>query len=120
MLTSLPIWFFALNIFTACFGLIYYFTHAYSAKCSDPPIIKIMIALGFISCGVTLFFSIMMLYGVQKYMHMFLFFSWFSVFLSVPFLRRPRIINANKEEKVEDLALIEKPDDAIKRVERRA
>ena len=117
---AMPTWFFALNIVTACFGMIYYFTHAYSAKCSDPPMIKIMIALGFVSCGVTLFFSVMMLYEVQKYTHMFLFFSWFSVFLSVPFLRRPRIISMQQEERVEDLALIEKPDDVIKRVEKKA
>jgi hypothetical protein len=58
----------------------------------------------------------MMLYAERKYTDMFLFFSWFSVFLSVPFLRQPRVVRKTDIVKAEDMALIEKPDDLIKKV----
>jgi len=109
MLIHIPNWFFVLNVLTACFGVVYFFTQACGAACDDSKTFKLMIVGGFAVCGVTLFFSIAMLSGIIKYSSMFLFFSWFAVFMSAPFLRKPRILSSSAPEKAEDLALIEKP-----------
>ena len=109
MLIHIPNWFFVLNVLTACFGVVYFFTQACGAACSDSKTFRLMIVGGFAVCGVTLFFSIAMLSGIIKYSSMFLFFSWFAVFMSAPFLRKPRILRSSAPEKAEDFALIEKP-----------
>ena len=106
---NMPMWFVILNILTSCFGMIYFFAIAQGVTKQDGIMSRWLIKISFTSCGITLFLSWCELYGIEKYTGMFLFFSWFSVFLSAPFLRKPRILRSSAPEKVEDLALIEKP-----------
>jgi len=93
--------------------MIYFFAIAQGVTKQDRRSARWLIKISFTSCGITLFLSWCELYGITKYTSMFLFFSWFSVFLSAPFLRKPRILRSGEPERVEDLALIEdaKPSD---------
>jgi hypothetical protein len=91
-------WFFVLNIFTSCFGAVYYFAQAQAARSTCSKITKFFILACFASSGVTLSLSLALAAGMVKYSSVFLFFSWFTVALSAYFLKRPEVPEVQKPE----------------------